>query len=238
MEEKNNWANLAKMCEEFNNKTFIYRINGFAHACKINNIEIPTNLVLNGGKVVPGNVGVLFNTKKSKQAGNETDYFISANSNTYPTGKTITLSGQYGDLTFSFINYYDKERLDKKIVDLPFAIYLEKKIDKYTYKFDIETVDGPKTKFTIIKYRELKDRTLYDDVTFYANVFDFSKILKLVKSFVYNPILVFNTYNEINQKYQHVYTNSELSKGIMQDESLDKPVGKIKKIVKRIINNN
>ena len=73
---------------------------------------------------------------------------------------------------------------------------------------------------------------------FYANVMDFSKILKLVESFVYNPVLVFNTYNEIEKKYYHTYTYNELSKVAMQDEKLDKPMGKIKKMIKRITNND
>ena len=110
-----------------------------------------------------------------------------------------------------------------------------KTIDQDIYGLNIETIDRLRTKFVIHKTRELKSNFLYDEVVFYANVLDFSTILKLVKSFVYNPVLVFNTYSEINEKYKTVLKTSDLNKGIMQDENLDKPVNGIRKKIKSII---
>ena len=162
---ENNNVNLADMNELFNNKTFRYRINGFAYACKMKDIG------------VLGDSAVLFDSDGLTSDENK-GYFISVNKNEYPTGKTVTLTGQYEDLHFTFINYYSKEKLDKKIVDLPFSIVLTKPIDSDTYRLEMETVEGMRTKFAIYKYREFKDRTLVDDVKFYANVLDFSKILK------------------------------------------------------------
>lgn len=220
-------VNLSGMNEIFNNKTFRYRINGFAHACGMKNIG------------VLGNSGVLFSAKGYNKYVNDTNelgYFIAINEDDYVSCKKVGISGHYEDLNFVFTNYYQKEKLDKKIVDLPFYIFLTKKINDDTYDLVIKTDDGKRTQFKISKYRDLKDRTIYDHVIFYANVTDFSTILKLVKSFVFNPILVFNTYNEIQHKYKAVYTNNDLDKGIMQDEKLDKPVKGIKKLVKKIIN--
>ena len=228
MEENKFNVNLANISDVFNNKTFRYRINGFAHACHMHDIGVFSNS------------SVLFNCEGFSKLGNkktseEHSYFISTSASNSQKGKSITLSGQYNDLIFSFINYYNKEKLDKKIIDLPFFISLIRTIDEITYKFTMETVDGARTKFMIIKSREFKNETLHDDIVFYANVNDFSEILKLVKSFIYNPKLVFDTYNEMMQQQHIVFTNNMLNKMAMQDTKLDKPVGKIKKIVKKII---
>ena len=226
--EKNNNVNLAAMNEIFNNKTFEYRINGFARACNMHNIEVLRNS------------GVLFNTKKKND---DIKYYIVASTGgKSEKGYGVTLSGYYGDLSFTFTNYRnlnkDIIRIDRKILELPFSISLFKNIDKDIYHLEIETINGMETKFTITKSRDLKNKILSSKVSFYANVLDFSKILKLVKSFVYNPILVFNTYNEVINSKKITITNSDLNKAILQDENLDKPVSKIKKKIKNIIGNN
>ena len=226
--ENNDYVNLAGMNEIFNNKTLIYRINGFARACNMHNIG------------VLGNSGVLFNTKKKSD---DIKYYIVANTSLKSEkGYGVNLSGYYGDLNFTFTNYRDLNKdiskIDRKILELPFSISLFKNIDKDTYHLEIETVNDMETKFTITKSRDHKNKILSSKVSFYANVLDFSKVLKLVKSFVYNPILVFNTYIEVVNNKKITITNSDLNKGIMQDECLDKPMGKIKKLVQRITNND
>lgn len=224
--------NLADINEIFNNKTLRYRINGFAYACNMHDIG------------VVGDSGVLFNSegfsrlcnKRNKKQ--EHSYYISVSRDDNSKRKSVTLSGHYDDLFFTFVNYYNKERLDKKIIDLPFFISLQKIVDDETYEFIIKTVNDKQTQFSMTKYTEYKGRILHDDFFFYANVMDFSEILKLVKSFVYNPKLGFDAYNEIMEKQHIVFTNNMLNKMAMQDTKLDKPVGKIKKIVKRITNNH
>ena len=220
MEESNIDVNLADMNEVFNNKTFRYRINGFAHACRMNDVG------------VLGNSGVLFDSNHNDEEG----YFISCNKQDSKLGKCVTLSGHYKDLGFTFINYYNKENLDKKIYDLPFSITLEKKVDDETYKFDIMSDVDNKTKFVISKYREFKDRTLRDDVCFYTKTMDFSMVLKLINGFVYNPRLAFIAYNEIMNNYQVVFTNDLIDKMVMQDKALDKPEEDIKKKIKFFLN--
>ena len=225
---KKDMLDLAGMSELFNNKTLRYRINGFAYACNMQDIGI-----LGNSRVIFNCAG--FDKYGKKKTNDEHSYFISVNEQTHHEKKGVVLKGQYDDLTFTFINYYNKEKLDKKIIDIPFYISLEKKIDKDKYQFDIETVDGMRTKFSIIKCTEYKNKTLHDDLCFYANVTDFSKVLKLIKSFVYNPKIYFDTYNELVKKKKIVFTNSMLCKMAMQDENLDKPVGKVKKIMKKIM---
>ena len=224
---------LAKMNSFFNNKTLKYRINGFAHACKMDDIDVTSNIVVNGSD----NFGVLFSSKKNKKNNDCPDYYITVSTNKGDyRGKAIDLNGYYDDLNFSFINYHNfKDNLNRKICEIPFCINLTKTIDKDTYILHTETINGMETKFSITKSREYKDKTITSNMTFYANVLDFSQILKLVKSFVYNPKLVFTTYNEVINSKKIVLNNNDINRGIMQDKSLDKPIGKIKKKIKSII---
>lgn len=85
----------------------------------------------------------------------------------------------------------------------------------------------------------LSNKTLeYRIIVFFVNVLDFSKVLKLVESFVDNPKLVYDTYNDIMEQKKIVFTNKDLNHGLTQDKKLDEPVGKIKKLVKILTNND
>ena len=228
MEGNNKDVNLASISEVFNNKTFRYRINGFAHACKMYDVGVVNR------------AGVIFNTAGFDKYGNpktsdEHSYFIAVNEGFDQNNNSVTLSGEHDDLHFVFTNYYHKEKLDRKIVDLPFSLSLEKKIDEVTYKMNIETIEKQRTKFVITKSCEFKDRTLNNNIVFYANILEFSTILKLVESFVYNPCLVFDSYSEMMEKMKVVFTTSMVGKVAMQDEELDKPCGKIKKLFGKIV---
>ena len=229
--------NLAEMNEIFNNKTFTYRINGFAHACGMKELDTSDRKTIKDGKVYYGYNQVLFNKKRGRKEGSDTNYYIVVNtSNNNPYGYGVTISGYYDDLNFSFTNYYDLNKdLDRKIWELPFNITLYKNIDKDIFYLNIETVCDMQTKFTISKSREYKDKTVSSNISFYANILDFSNILKLVKSFVYNPKLMYTTYNEIIKSRKIVLNSNEINKGIMQDEALDKPVSKVIKKVNKII---
>lgn len=208
MEDNNFDVNLSLISDDFNNKTLRYRINGFAYACNIKDFK---------------NENVEESIKVSK--------------NINPLGTSITIGGEYNDLNFFFTNYYKKEKLDKKIIDLPFSILLTKNVDKNLYGLNIETISGKKTQFTIYRYCSTVDsQSVCDDIRFVANITDFSQILKLVKSFVDNPKMVFNTYNGVVCKYERYFNQEDLEKGIQEDEYLDKPSGKIKKLCKKLKN--
>lgn len=213
----------------FHNNTLKYRINGFAHACRMENLNLVES------------TGILFNTLGNKKHKDDNDipiYLISITKgkNEVKNIYFSTIKGQYDDLSFVFTNYFTKKIMNKKIYDIPFEISLVKNVDKYIYDLSIETVNKEETRFTIRKYRELRNETLSSKLVFYANIMDFSNILKLVKSFVYNPELVFLTYNEINEQKKTIFTANSVNKGIMEDINLDKPCNKIAKLVKRITN--
>ena len=240
MEENIFNVNLADMDSVFNNKTLRYRINAFAYACKMEDIKVMKNIsVKNGGSYDEGGSGVIFSTdgfKGNKRTCEGPNYFIAVNKyDKGEFGKNIVLSGHYDNLSFSFINYYDNKKLNRKVVELPFKISLAKLIDNDNYKLDIETVNGYETKITFSKYREHKKRTISYTHDFYVNILDFSLVLKLVKSFAYNPELVFASYNEVLNNKKITFTNADMKKGIMQDNNLEKPIGKVKKIFKTII---
>ncbi len=222
MEEKNSINfDLAKMNDIFDNKTMRYRINGFARACNMNDL------------LISGNSKIL--------RSNNNDYFIALNVLGNKGENSVTLSGDYKDFHFSFINYYDinkSNQLDRSIIDLPFSITIIKTVDQETYKLEINTIEKKTTEFKITKSREFKHRSLYNDFTFVAPVMDFSEILKLIKSFIFNPVYVFNTYNEIRENYRVIYTNHDFNKPIIQDERLDKPMSKIHKLIKRLSNSD
>ena len=223
MEDDN--VNLAEMSELFNNKTLKYRINGFAYACKMKNITITQN------------GGLLFTTRNDKKLDNCPNYYITVSTTDKdPRGKEINLNGYYEDLNFSFTNFCDfNDNLDRKVKEIPFAITLIKTIDNDIYLLQAETISGMETKFKLSKSREYKDKTISSKIVFYANVIDFSSILKLVKSFVYNPKLVFSTYNDVINSKKITLSNTDLNIAIMQDTNLDKPIGKTKKLINRII---
>ncbi len=216
--EDNKKINLSKMNELFDNKTLIYRINGFAHACKMDDVKVIENSEM------------IFNMT------NPIYYITTSTVDNDSRGQGITINGCYDDLFFSFTNFYkERKNLNRKIMELPFSIDLVKKIGEDTYELQVETINGMETRFNITKLQEYRDRTISTNTTFYANVREFGSVLKLVKSFVYNPVLVWIIYNEVINKKKIVLTGSDLQKGCMQDERLDKPICKTQKILKKII---
>ena len=243
MEEKDFKVKLSDMDTIFNNKTLRYRINGFAHACKMDDVEVIKNIAVNKPFWLESgpyeehtvNSGVIFSTKGKKTCEGP-NYFIAVNKNDKGDfGKNITITGHYDDLNFSFVNYFDSKKLDKKVCELPFKISLAKLVGNDNFVLNIETVNGIETKITFSKYREHKKRTISYTRSFYVNILDFSNVLKLVKAFVYNPNLVFDIYNEVIDNKKIVFTGSDFKKAVMQDEKLDKPVNKVKKLVKNIV---
>ena len=210
MEENNFEFDIASLSKNFDNKTLRYRINAFVYAC---NIRLDPNDI------------------------KADDKRIRVSENNTPFGKSITIGGEYKDLNFFFANYYENEKLDKKIIDLPFSILLTKYGEKELYGLNIETINGKKTEFVIYRNNyTIGEQALHNNVRFVSNIIDFSQVLKLIKNFVDNPKIVFDTYNDIACKYECYFTKEDLEKGIMEDENLDKPTGKIRKLCKKMRN--
>lgn len=239
--EKND--KLAEMNEAFNNQTLTYRINGFAKACGMSKLK--TNIQRNSDSVL------FYRSKNKKNIEEDPSYYIAINKTTREEG--LSISGYYGNINFVFDNYFDKDTdLDSKILDLPYSISLYKTFDNeeknmtpdtilystkdsdklsvryYTFHLTIENLCGL-TKFVIEKYQEGKSNTLFSTVAFYSGNTEFSKVLKLIKAFMYNPDLVYMTYAEVMKNKVVTFTKNEIDLAIMEDKELNKPRRKVKK---------
>lgn len=224
-------SDLSKMNEVFNNKTLKYRINGFAKACRI---EVPID-------TDKGNQTCLFYKGKDK----DEKYFIAIGGS--PDG--IKLSGYYGDLNFTFVNYYNKQDdLDANIVDLPFDIVLFKtfrkgdetiedslnyahntdgkvlNIDNLVYRLTISGRDC--ICVTVEESREDRSKTFLHTTTFYTDNKDFSDILKLIKLFIVSHELLLLNIDKIMRTRVNVFSDEEFDTLLMEDNRLDKPYTK------------
>lgn len=207
--------------EELDSKTLEYRINSFIKACGINLENGIITKDISSNKLEYANIKC-----------NEENYSINFyRTFSYELGSGFTLLGEYQDLELSFINYYKKDKNKKKINNLPFKISVDKKIDDCSYTLDI-TGNKNRVKF-IISMNKAKSM-LPSVISFYANVLDFGVILRLVNAFVTNPELVIDSYSEVIKKNSACFTNTDLYKGVSQDNSLDEPVEGIKKFVRTL----
>ena len=126
-----------------------------------------------------------------------------------------------------------QQNLNDIVNEIPFHILLSKEYKDAAYQLEINTGQNLKAKFIIKKNKE--SDILPSVVTFQANVNDFGRILKLVKSFVHNPDLVFRVYDEKLNSKEVIFTNKDLDAALVVDEKLDKPVSGIQKIIKKVI---
>ena len=166
-----------------NNKTMAYRINNFADACGMIYVDA-------------SDIEFIY------------DF--------YEMGKDFILikyAGQYDNLSFCFINSIHVDmNLDKKVRNLRFAIDLTKKIDTDIYKLNIGPRIGKSLQYKFELSKKTKDKNTNNNISFYSFVTDFDKILKLVKSFVDNPDLTLDSYNEIMEE-ENKKTLNKIFKG-------------------------
>ena len=236
--ENNN--KLSEINEVFDNQTLAYRINGFARACNMNDLDLSRKRINNRiilktrkKKLVENEEGKLEyvylaegeKTKKDDITVTETVYYIIVNpSDQSEFGNGLTISGFYKDLNFSFTNYYDPNaNLDDEVLELPFSIIVYKKTNNELYQMLIKTIDGAETLFELSKIQEYKTHSANERLSFYKNIEDFSEVLKVIKSFVYNPEFIFINSSEIIKSRKVCFTTEELNKSLMQDDGLDKP---------------
>ena len=202
---------------ELNSKTLEYRVSGFLYACgvhKENNYEYKPLIDIENGKAQRGTTFCLNeNDKLSVLVTKKRD-------SSY--GDYINLEGESEDISFTFNNYYGNKKIDKKILEIPFFI----EIRNHDYILKIKTIEKERVEFYI------EDSSICRYTHFYANILDFSKILKLVKSFVNDPEFVYSTYEEIMDNKKVTFTNGDIAKAIENDDKLDKPISKIMKKIK------
>lgn len=214
---------------ELDSNTITYRINNFIYACNINIEDGVYKSIVNGDA---------YKTAR-KELDNE-DYITVSflNNDTRKDNKSFILEGKVNDLTFAFINNYDSNVMKEDVKELPFNISITKNYNECEYSLKMESVDKIKVTFKISR-KHNKNPELNSQQSFHANILDFSKILRIVKAFNDNPQRLFKAsedifYNEIAARF----TNTQINKLGVRDKELDKPLSKIKKKIKFLLNND
>ncbi len=210
--------------DELESKTLEYRINGFIKAC---DMDLEKGVL--SKDFSHSNIEYVYTKNEEIEKPFDLKFF---RSNNEKEGSSLTLMGNYNDIEVSFTNFTNKDKNYNKINELPFRLSIVKNFNDYIYTMDIVTIANPKVKFIIRKNSEKMMLPLV--ISFYANILDFSLILKLVKSFVVNPELVHTNYSEIIKQKSTGFTNGDLIKGITNDESLDEPVKGFKKLIRSL----
>ena len=185
--------------KELDSMTLSSRIDGFVSAC---NLDLSNSLC----EKLISVTRVSYVNKKLNE--DKLKYNINfARGYDDKLGRYFIIIGKYNDLDLLFTNYYGKDRNLNKINSLPYQITLMKMFDNYNYSINIES-NGLKTKFELVKRKD--DNELNNTLAFYANVRDFNKTLMIVKSFVNNPKVVFDTYNEVMNSKKVSFSTNDL----------------------------
>ena len=178
--ETNYKENLAAIDSIFYNQTLKYRINGFAEACGMHDLQI-----------VPDS----HETHKEDEEGRVV-YDITTSQSYKSAYLHYDLMGIYHDLCFVFGNIIrpgEKEVLDKKVYSLKYIMILEKHNPKNIYRLTLR----PETFHYVLTF-EVKDKeeTKTNIMTLRANLKDIDKTFKLVKLFNANPEQLFDIFKE------------------------------------------
>lgn len=207
--------------EELDSATLAYRINGFLYACNMN-VEDSICAKCISPTRVP------YINKSNENEESDIKYNINfTRSYNRDFGKSFVLLGKYGDLNVLFINYFDKDTKKDRINEIPFEISVGKLCGGIAYQLDIKTISHGQARFVI---KKSKEKEIFPSIlNFDAKVNDFSRILRLVKSFVHNPELVHLTYKEVVNRKNICISSKELDIALVRDEKLNKPKTKIKK---------
>ena len=193
-------------------KTLIYRIDSFIEAC---NMDLE-NCYLD--KEISSTMVPYINAHSDEE---ENKYSVNFSYHyDREKGKQYTLLGKYHDLTFYFINYYDKDKNKNKINEIPFTMSLDKIFKKFGYALKIESANGSIIRVILIKYRN--GEKLHNKISFVSNIKSFDDVFGIIESFVSNPKLLFNTYNEIMSKKDVVFSAKEFRKPQELTEKVEK----------------
>ncbi len=224
---------LAEMNEMFNSKTLTYRINGFAEACQLIDLyqtpRIDSRILVSKKEE---NSGVKGKKDIAKEA---LVYYIVANkcknylNDKYGICNEVSIRGNYRNIVFNFHNYYnDDDKIDEKILDIPFTLEVFNTVSKNTYHLEITSLDGNDPQITIAKIREYKSDRIYDKYTFTTKVDGFNTILKLLKCFINYPELFCKNCTEVVNSRKIEFTRDELDNILLDDDRIDEPINKEK----------
>ena len=204
--------------KELGSITMEYRVNSFLKAC---------NLLLNDkeyDKILKQyehtyTRGLIYNLGKENQI---SIYAVKQQDDKY--GDYIHINGKTKNMVFSFDNYYEERKIDKRILELPYKMDIVKEYNNSIYEIKINAMYNGEFIFDITK----DDNT----ISFYINPIELHKMLKIINSFVNNPEVVYNTYNEIMYNKKFIFSSSDLNKGSINGIEFEKPKYKLVKKVK------
>ncbi len=206
--------------DDLDSKTLKYRIDGFIEACDMNlEGSIPEKKI--------SSTFAQYIAKESDEEGLQYNVRLSFRCD-YERGESIVVIGDYNDISFILVNFYDKDKKNR-IVELPFSLAVEKTVGDIKYRISLESTVDRQVEFSISK----------DDkqVHFFANILDFSKVLNLVSTFINDPENLFKTYDEIMNKKKVFFTNGDLNKGFEKSDRFEKPVSSFVKKIKMLTTN-
>ena len=204
---------------ELNSKTLEYRLNGFIYALKMN---------LEDGIYRP-----IVNTSSH-------NYTIKRKEDTYlikisvmdthnnKHNRVFKLCGNYNNLEFEFINQYNNSINCGRIKNIPFKAFVKIKENDDVYQLLIESVTKEQVYIKLDKSKSVD----HESYSFGVNIMDFSQVLKLIKSFVNNPLVVYDTYKNIICNGKVILKSGELGSAYENDENLNQPLGKVMKRIK------
>lgn len=151
----------------------------------------------------------------------------------------ISVNGEYGDLKFTFKSKYNLSILKNKIKKTPYIIELDKSFNDSVYRFKIEDVkffDGNNNRviFNIYKINK-NDKEKVVHHCFYGNIYNFDRILSIVRAFVNNPEIVFDICNSITiRDMTSKFSNKQIKKIELDSKNDSRLKSKIKKKVKSL----
>lgn len=212
--------------EELNSKTLDYRINGFIKAC---NMDLSKSVC---SKEITTHHLEYSKLEYNNQDNTDNNYSVKFFKDTNDKGNYISISGNYNDLDFRFINYVDNDNNYNKIYELPFSVLLKKEKDIFNYDLEIVTLSKYNTKFILRKNNE--KMLIPSIITFKANILDFGIILRLIKSFVNDPEQIFDEYNKTFKQKECTFNNKDITKSIIKDDTLEEPVKGLKKVIRNL----
>ena len=203
--------------EEFNSKTFNYRINNFLYACNYTFQRNKHEIIM---PIIDSKYqrGVIFNKGDFDEV-----KVIPFKKYDLDKHDYIELDGQSSDMKFIFNNYYGNRKINNRVLEIPFSINIIKNVDGINYQIVMKSLEKEEVKFFI------SSDTMERSLVFYANILDFSDILKITKSFVDDPKKLLNTYIYVRDEKRISFTNKDLEIGMNNDENFSKPKRKIKK---------
>ncbi len=207
--------------KELSDEILKHRIDGFVYAC---------NMVLDDGECIKKDDNLLINKSLNRDGYNYNIDFSKCYD--FQSNPYFVVQGTYNNLSLLFVNYYKNSRNILEAFEMPFSIYLKHEYDGYLFIINVSVTTDGNVCFEIKKTKE-EERS----ITFYIKN-DFSKVLKMIKSFTINPTKLFNRVCEIMQKKRIMFNDNEVGSLMINDKNLDLDESDFVKKIKMIINNH